>query len=43
MRGTDIVSMWHCSVDVAYSRLSDWTRLHWAHAVDKSIFCREGW
>jgi len=22
--------MWHCSVDVAYPRLSDWTRLQWA-------------
>jgi len=22
--------MWHCSVDVAYLWLSDWTRLQWA-------------
>ena len=22
--------MWHCSVDVPYSWLSDWTRLQWA-------------
>jgi len=21
--------VWHCSVDVAYPRLSDWTRLQW--------------
>jgi len=23
-------SMWHCGVDVAYRRLSDWTSLQWA-------------
>jgi len=42
--------MWHCGVDVAYPRLSDWTRLHWAlhrshivtHAVGESILCCEG-
>jgi len=22
--------MWHCGVDVAYRRQSDWTRLQWA-------------
>ena len=27
---TGIGSMWHCSVDVAYPRLSEWTRLQWA-------------
>ena len=25
-----IGQMWHCSVDVAYLQLSDWTRLQWA-------------
>jgi len=35
--------MWHCAVDVAYPRLSDWTRLQWAlhrlvaHAADETF------
>jgi len=48
----NIETIWHWGVDVAYPRLSDWTRLYTRHcassslglaqAVDESILCVRG-